>query len=143
VVTGVALQRLHDALLAKVLALPMAFFDTQPSGRLMNRFTRDVEALDINLNDTISSFVMCFANVAVGLLVVALVTRGVALLVLAPLLPLYLRIQVYYLATSRELNRLNSVALSPIYSNFSETVAGLMTVRAFRQQVRSSRCLHA
>ncbi|NJR43418.1 MAG: hypothetical protein HC767_12915 [Akkermansiaceae bacterium] len=58
------------------------------------------------------------------------------LLALAPLIPVYLSVQGYYLATSRELNRLNSVAQSPIFSNFTETLAGLITVRAFRKQVR-------
>ena len=81
---------------------------------------------------------MCFASVLVALAVVVLVTKGVVLLALAPLVPVYLTVQGYYLAASREMNRLSSVALAPIFSNFSETLAGLMTVRAFRKQVRRS-----
>jgi ABC-type multidrug transport system fused ATPase/permease subunit len=130
------MQVLHDKLLKKVLSLPMSFFDTQPSGRLIARFTHDVEAADIDLQDTISSFVACFASVIVALAVVGVVTKGFVILLLAPLLPVYLTVQGYYLATSRELNRLGSVAMSPIFSNFSETLAGVMTVRAFRKQVR-------
>ena len=60
------------------------------------------------------------------------------LLALVPLVPLYLSVQRHYLATSRELNRLQSVTSSPILSNFGETLAGLMTVRAFRKQARAS-----
>lgn len=129
------MQVLHDKLLDKVLSLPMSFFDTQPSGRLIARFTHDVETTDIDLQDTIDSFIMCFSAVIVAIVVVAVVTKGAVLVALAPLIPVYLSVQSYYLATSRELNRLNSVALSPIFSNFSETLAGLITVRAFRKQV--------
>lgn len=130
------MQVLHDKLLAKVLALPMSFFDTQPSGRLVARFTHDVETTDIDLQDTIQSFSMCFAAVLVAIAVIVLVTKGAVLLALAPLIPVYLTVQGYYLAASREMNRLSSVAQSPIFSNFSETLAGLMTVRAYRKQVR-------
>jgi ABC-type multidrug transport system fused ATPase/permease subunit len=134
------MQVLHDKLLQKVLTLPMTFFDTQPSGRLMARLTHDVEATDIDLQDIISYFVMCFAAVLVALAVVTVVTKGFVLLALAPVIPVYLTVQSYYLATSRELNRLNSVSRSPIYSNFSETLAGMMTVRAFRKQVWPRSC---
>ena len=43
-------------------------------------------------------------------------------------------IQVYYIATSRELKRLDSLALSPIFGNFNESLQGLLTLRAFRKQ---------
>ncbi len=42
--------------------------------------------------------------------------------------------QVYYIATSRELKRLDSLALSPIFGNFNESLQGLLTLRAFRKQ---------
>jgi hypothetical protein len=138
-----ALQVLHDRLVDKVLSLPMAFFDTQPSGRLCNRFTRDVEATDVNLQGTISSFTTCISSVAMAVLVVGGITRGAVLAAIAPLSFVYRSIQVYYLATSRELKRLDSIALSPIFSNFTETLAGLMTVRAFRKQVRCAPHAHA
>jgi len=40
----------------------------------------------------------------------------------------------YYLATSRELQRLNAVSRSPIISWFSESLSGLSTIRAFNHQ---------
>lgn len=112
----------------------MSFFDTQPSGRLINRFTKDVETCDISLCDTLGTFVTCMTSVLLSMLVIAAVTRGAILLALAPLLFLFLRIQSYFLATSRELKRLDSVARSPILTHFTETLAGLTTLRAFRRQ---------
>lgn len=75
----------------------------------------------------------CFVSVLVSVLVVI----GVAWTVFVLLLLLgafYYRIQQRYLATTRELKRLDSLARSPIFSQFSETLAGLQTIRASRLQ---------
>lgn len=112
----------------------MSFFDTQPTGRLVNRFTKDVESTDVSLQGTISSFTTCFVSVFMSTFVISAVTRGAVFFALVPLFFLYRAIQRYYLATTRELKRLDSVALSPIFSNFGETLGGLATVRAFRRQ---------
>lgn len=57
-------------------------------------------------------------------------------LILAPLLPIYQRIQSRYRLTSRELKRLGSVTLSPLYSHVTETINGIMTIRAFKESRR-------
>ena len=129
-----ASQVLHDRLVSKLMSLPMSFFDTQPTGRLINRFTKDVEACDISMQQTFSSFTMCITSVFLSVVVIIGVTRGAVLVALAPLAYVYSVVQRYYLATSRELKRLDSIAVSPIFSNFAETLAGLATVRAFARQ---------
>jgi ABC-type multidrug transport system fused ATPase/permease subunit len=129
-----AATKMHNDLLHKVIRLPMSFFDTQPTGRLLNRFTKDVEACDLSLQQTCSSFTSCATSVIFSIIVVIAVTRGTIALALLPLFFLYKSIQQYYLKTSRELKRLDSIAFSPIFSHFGETLSGLMTVRAFRRQ---------
>ena len=54
-----AANRLQSTLLATVLRLPMSFFDSQPTGRLLNRFTKDIEAVDMTLQSSVSSFLNC------------------------------------------------------------------------------------
>lgn len=69
------------------------------------------------------------------LIVIAIATPWFLLLVV-PLLFVYLSYQKYYLRTSRELKRLDSVSKSPIFAHFQETLGGISTIRAYRQQKR-------
>jgi ATP-binding cassette, subfamily C (CFTR/MRP), member 1 len=128
-----AAKRLHASLLDTVLGLPMSFFDSQPTGRLLNRFTKDTEAVDVQLSSSVNSFLNCAVSVLWSLIVIILVSPGV-LLALIPLSLSYAWIQSRYISTSRELKRLDSLALSPIFGIFGETLSGLATVRAFKKQ---------
>ncbi|PSC76242.1 multidrug resistance-associated 1 isoform X1 [Micractinium conductrix] len=128
-----AARVLQERLLACVVRLPMSFFDSQPTGRLLNRFTKDTESVDMELQSSVSSFLNCAVSVVWSLVVVVAVSPGI----LAAILPLsvsYYFIQTRYIRSSREIKRLDSLALSPIFGHFGETLQGLVTVRAFRQQ---------
>lgn len=128
-----ASRTLHRQLLAKVVRLPMSFFDSQPTGRLLNRFTKDTEAVDLQLAGSFQSALNCFVNACLSLMVVMSVSPGTILAVI-PLAYIYYRVQGVFIATSRELKRLDSLAYSPIFQNFSETLSGLQTIRAFRKE---------
>eukprot|EP00897_Mesotaenium_endlicherianum_P000582 jgi/Mesen1/10524/ME000083S10028 len=130
-----AARTLHAQMVARVLRLPMAFFDSQPMGRLINRFTHDTEQVDLNLPDTMLSFLSCLFQVVFAIGLITVVTP-LFVVPMVPLLGVYYGIQRFYLATSRELKRLDALARSPIFAHFGETVQGLTTIRAFRQQAR-------
>lgn len=132
-----AAKSLQQSLLSTVLRLPMSFFDSQPTGRLLNRFTRDIEAVDTTLQASVSSFLNCSVSVLWSLIVVVAVSPGIAAAFI-PMAWLYQWIQKKYISTSRELKRLDALAMSPIFSHFSETVQGLPVLRAFRAQKRFS-----
>ncbi|XP_012990856.2 multidrug resistance-associated protein 7 [Esox lucius] len=120
---------IHNRLLSTVLKATVTFFDTTPLGRVLNRFSADLYSVDDTLPFVLN---ILLANVF-GLLG-TLVVMGYGLpWVLLPVLPLgllYHRAQRFYRHTSRELKRLSSVTLSPLYSHFSETLSGLATIRA-------------
>ena len=75
------------------------------------------------------------ARAVYTLILVAITTPGFIALII-PLGAIYYYIQRYYLRTSRELKRLDSVSRSPIYAHFQETLGGINTIRAYRQQAR-------
>ncbi|ESO87141.1 hypothetical protein LOTGIDRAFT_107213, partial [Lottia gigantea] len=126
---------LHKNFLLNVMRSPMKFFDTTPLGRLVNRFGKDVDVIDITIPQTIRMWLHCFLTV-VSTFVVVSISTPYFMTVAIPLLILYYFIQRFYIATSRQLKRLESISRSPIYSHFGETVTGAVTIRAFGQQER-------
>lgn len=126
---------LHNGLLHNILRSPMSFFDTTPLGRIVNRFSKDVDTMDLAIPMTVRSWLMCFLQVVSTLLIITL-TTPIFLAVALPVGILYYLIQAFYVATSRQLKRLESVTRSPIYTHFSETLSGVSTIRAYGAQQR-------
>ncbi|XP_070181093.1 ATP-binding cassette sub-family C member 10-like [Littorina saxatilis] len=127
-----AARVLHQRLLGSVLKAPVSFFDTTPIGRIINRFSSDMYAIDDSLPFQLNIFLAQIFGI-LGTLVITCYGLPWFTLTLVPLGFLYYRIQHYYRHTSRELKRLSSVTLSPLYAHFSESIMGLATIRAFRQ----------
>ncbi|CAN7994942.1 unnamed protein product, partial [Ixodes hexagonus] len=126
---------LHNGLLANILRSPMAFFDTTPLGRVVNRFSKDVDTMDIAIPMTVRAWLMCVLQVISTLLIISISTP-IFMAVALPIGVLYYFIQLFYIATSRQLKRLESVTRSPIYTHFSETLSGVSTIRAYSAQER-------
>ncbi|XP_029418874.1 canalicular multispecific organic anion transporter 1 isoform X2 [Nannospalax galili] len=130
-----ASKTLHRQLLNNILRAPMSFFDTTPTGRIVNRFAGDISTVDDMLPQSLRSWLMCLFGIISTLVIICLATPVFAIIII-PLGIIYVSVQVFYMATSRQLRRLDSVTRSPIYSHFSETVSGLPVIRAFEQQQR-------
>ncbi|XP_041599046.1 ATP-binding cassette sub-family C member 2 isoform X1 [Vulpes lagopus] len=126
---------LHRQLLSNILQAPMSFFDTTPTGRIVNRFAGDISTVDDTLPQSLRSWILCFLGI-ISTLVMICTATPVFIIVIIPLGIIYVSIQIFYVATSRQLKRLDSVTRSPIYSHFSETVSGLSVIRAFEHQQR-------
>uniref|UniRef100_A0A803TTT9 ATP binding cassette subfamily C member 2 n=1 Tax=Anolis carolinensis TaxID=28377 RepID=A0A803TTT9_ANOCA len=126
---------LHKHLLSNILRVPMSFFDTTPTGRIINRFAKDIFTVDEAIPMSFRSWLNCFLGIISTLLIICLATPYFAIIML-PLGLLYYFVQQFYVSTSRQLRRLDSVTRSPIYSHFSETVSGLSVIRAYGHQER-------
>lgn len=126
-------RTLHDNMLSNVLRSPMAFFDTTPQGRILNRFGKDVDVLDATMPMILRGWITCLLGVASSFIIIAY-TTPVFLLPVALILGFYYLVQRIYVACSRQLKRLESVSRSPIYSHFGETVTGAATIRAYNLQ---------
>ncbi|KAG9295694.1 hypothetical protein G9A89_001711 [Geosiphon pyriformis] len=128
-------QKLHQDMLKSVVRSPMSFFDTTPLGRILNRFSKDQSTIDEVLPRTFSGYFRTLF-VVLATLVVIIISTPTFTFFIVPMLFIYNYIQRYYLDTSRELKRLDSVTRSPIYAHFQETLGGVTTIRAYQQQDR-------
>lgn len=126
-------QRLHNLVLGNVLKSPMSFFDTTPQGRILNRFGKDVDVLDTTMPMILRGWITCLLAVLSTFAIISY-TTPMFLLPITVVLGAYYIVQRIYVATSRELKRLESVSRSPIYSHFGETVSGVQTIRAYNLQ---------
>ncbi|XP_077406386.1 ATP-binding cassette sub-family C member 3 isoform X2 [Vanacampus margaritifer] len=125
-----AARKLHHNLLANKLHTLQSFFDTNPIGRIINRFSKDIYVIDETLPSTVLMFLGTFF-VSLSTMIVIISSTPIFAVVIAPLAFAYIFVQRFYVATSRQLKRLESVSRSPIYSHFSETITGSSVIRAF------------
>ncbi|CAJ1962705.1 unnamed protein product [Cylindrotheca closterium] len=130
-----ASERLHNDLLKSILRAPMSFFDTTPMGRILSRFSKDVYSVDLELGDSIDFVIFCTLTIVVSLVSIIVITPwfGVAVI---PLGFIYFQYLQYFRAVSRETKRLDSISRSPVYAQFSETLGGLSTIRAYGEPDR-------
>jgi len=126
---------LHEELFHNIMKTPMSFFDTTPLGRILNRFSKDQNTIDETLPRHFQFYFRAVFNV-IGILTIISYTSVYFIIAIFPLGLIYYFIQQYYLNTTRELRRIESVTRSPIYSHFSETLNGISSIRAYHQQNR-------
>ncbi|XP_045427222.1 multidrug resistance-associated protein 1 isoform X1 [Pipistrellus kuhlii] len=130
-----ASRRLHLNLLHNVLSSPMSFFERTPSGNLVNRFSKEMDTVDSMIPQVIKMFMGSLFNV-IGACIIILLATPVAAVIIPPLGLIYFFVQRFYVASSRQLKRLESVSRSPVYSHFNETLLGVSVIRAFAEQER-------
>lgn len=124
---------LHNGLLNSILRSPMSFFDTTPLGRIVNRFSKDIDEIDMILPLNIKNIINQIFSVIGVIVIISIVTPRV-LLALIPLMFGFFFIQRVYIKTSRQLKRLFSINRSPIFSHLGETLNGITTIRAYCSQ---------
>ncbi|KAJ3506143.1 hypothetical protein NLJ89_g7032 [Agrocybe chaxingu] len=129
---------LFKAALASVLRSPTAFFDTTPLGRILSRFSKDQDTLDNELSMTMTQALLTFSSV-LGTVALVFYTFPYLGIVFAPMSVLYYMVATYYRRSSVETKRLDSLMRSILYGSLSETLSGLATIRAYREQNRSIR----
>ncbi|KAJ0601524.1 putative ABC-type xenobiotic transporter [Helianthus annuus] len=114
---------------------PMSFFDSTPSGRILNRASTDQSAVDMQIAYQFASVV--FATIPV-LGIIAVMSQCVwqVIIIFIPVAGMCIWLQQYYLPSAREMARLVGVCKGPVILNFSETISGSTTIRSFDQQAR-------
>ncbi|KAG0238087.1 hypothetical protein BGW42_007641 [Actinomortierella wolfii] len=123
-------RMIHDRAMEAVLRAPLAFFDTTPAGRILNRFSKDISDLDNIFWETMNDMLVTSLN-ALGSVVLTAIFFPWLILAIVPIGAGYYFLCIYYLATSREVKRLDSTCRSYLFTHFAECLHGMPLLRAF------------
>ncbi|XP_011877742.1 PREDICTED: probable multidrug resistance-associated protein lethal(2)03659 [Vollenhovia emeryi] len=126
-------QRLHDMMFSALIRTGMRFFDTNPSGRILNRFSKDVGATDEVLPKAILDAGQMIM-VLFGSLIVVCVVNPIFVAPIVVVGGIFYWIRKVYLKTSKNVKRLEGIARSPLFTHLNATLNGLTTIRAYCAQ---------
>lgn len=124
---------LHAKLFDTVVRAPMGFFDSTPTGRVLNRFSKDIDDVDVQLPGVLEQVMTNVIFIFVSIGVIASVFPWF-LIACVPILLLYRYLVHYFGPTQRELKRMDNIARSPLFSHLTATLQGLPTLHAFNKK---------
>eukprot|EP00536_Pseudo-nitzschia_multiseries_P002508 jgi/Psemu1/235755/estExt_Genewise1.C_340013 len=128
-----ASKKFFSALLDSMLMAPMTFFDTTPVGRIVNRFSKDINTVDELLVTNFKQLMSITFSIVTS--IVVLLTTVPQLSIILPFLGIFYKQQhSYFSRSNRELKRIDSTARSPIFNLFGEALNGYSTIRAFEAE---------
>ncbi|EMS47337.1 ABC transporter C family member 8 [Triticum urartu] len=124
---------LFAQLLSGLFCAPMSFYHSTPLGRILSRVSSDLSIIDLDLPFTMSFSICATLNAYINSSVLCFFTWQI-LLVAAPVIIMAVKLQRYYLASSKELMRINGTTKSLVANHLGESIAGAVTIRAFKQE---------
>nr|XP_046485751.1 ATP-binding cassette sub-family C member 4-like isoform X2 [Neodiprion pinetum] len=124
-----ASRTIHDSMFSNLLRATMRFFNTNPTGRILNRFSKDVGAMDELLPRAMLETLQVF-TVMLGILVMVSIVNPWTIIPMIFVAALFYFIRIYYLKTAQNIKRLEGITKSPVFSHVSSTLDGLTTIRS-------------
>lgn len=135
-----SIKTMHDRMLVSILKSTMEFFESTPTGRIINRFSKDIDAVERSVPEAFRSWLRCLFHVLSTLILISASTP-LFIVALIPIIIIYVLVQRFFVASMRQLKRLDSASKSPIFSHFNETLTGVSTIRAYRAQDRFTKMM--
>lgn len=132
---------LHNRMFEKLLGATISFFDHNPVGRVLNRFSKDICQMDDLLPYTFYDYSRLMLQ-AFSVFLLNVVTMPYLLVAVIPIIVFFLYLRHYYLKSSREIKRLEAMNRNPLYSHVSATIQGLVTIRAYSAEERFRHSYH-
>ncbi|XP_043258607.1 ATP-binding cassette sub-family C member Sur [Colletes gigas] len=130
-----ARRKLHEEAISRLLRVPMSFFEHDPVGKILNRFSADMGVIDKKISTSIQRLTF-FVLLCGSAIIVNVIISPWFLVAALPTCAAYYMVQRYYRQSARHLQRLDGSTRWPIATHFSETLCGLPTLRASKQENR-------
>ncbi|XP_018345324.1 PREDICTED: ATP-binding cassette sub-family C member Sur [Trachymyrmex septentrionalis] len=130
-----ARRKLHEEAIAGLLGAPISFFECNLIGKILGRFSADMSVIDKKMATAIkrlTSFVLLCGSV----MIINIIISPWFLITVIPISCAYYLLQKFYKRSARQLQCLDGSTRGPVVAHFSETLSGLPTLRAFKQEDR-------
>ncbi|KAG1678447.1 Multidrug resistance-associated protein 1 [Nymphon striatum] len=126
-----ATKKTHNLMLDNIMKAPMFIFDTTPIGRILNRFSRDVNAMDTTLIIETEKLILLIWRI-IGSIIIICLNLPLFTIVAVIMITFYCFVVAISLRSFRQLMRLESTTRSPIYSHVQESIVGSSSIRAYK-----------
>ncbi|XP_046746905.1 ATP-binding cassette sub-family C member 4-like [Diprion similis] len=124
-----ASRNVHNSMFSNLLRAPMRFFNTNPAGRILNRFSKDVGTMDEILPKAMLETCQIFA-VIIGIFSITIVIIPLAIVPVLIVAGLLCLVTIFCIKTTQDVKRLEGITKSPVFSQVSSTLDGLITIRS-------------
>ncbi|XP_038063976.1 multidrug resistance-associated protein 4-like [Patiria miniata] len=128
-------RNLHNRMFKAIIRSPILFFDTNPAGRILNRFTKDTGLMDDQLPLTFFDFLQ-ISLLILSTIILTVIVNPFVLILLVPLAVIFIILRRYALIATRAIKRLDGVTRSPVFSHNTTSFQGLSTIRAYNKQAQ-------
>ncbi|XP_045623977.2 ATP-binding cassette sub-family C member 12 isoform X1 [Procambarus clarkii] len=126
-------SKLHQAMFISILRAPMSFFDTTPTGRILNRFSRDLDELDVRVPFFLE-FLLQGLLFVIGQIILVCFIYVWFIIPLLLVAVLFIAVDVFLNAGVRELKRLDNTLKSPVTQHIGSSISGLSVIRTFDKE---------
>ncbi|XP_050309650.1 ATP-binding cassette sub-family C member 4-like isoform X2 [Anthonomus grandis grandis] len=128
-----ASKNIHSKMFHRILEAPMRFFDTNSSGRVLNRFSKDIGAIDEILPRVLMEATQILL-VLVGILVNVTVSNYYMVIAMVVLGCIFMKLRQWYTSSAKDIKHLEGIAKSPVFSHITSSLNGLTTIRASKAE---------
>ncbi|XP_046622340.1 ATP-binding cassette subfamily C member 4-like [Neodiprion virginianus] len=122
-------RNIHNTMFSNLLRATMRFFNTNPSGRILNRFSKDIGSMDELLPRVMLETLQIF-SIMIGILIMVVVVNYWMAIPTVIMISIFYVIRVYFLKTAQDVKRLEGITKSPVFSHVTSTLDGLTTIRS-------------
>ncbi|GME76499.1 unnamed protein product [Ambrosiozyma monospora] len=119
----------------RLMAVPMSYIDITPTGRILNRFSKDTDVLDNEISEEIQQLI-AYGGMIIGILILCIVYLPWFAIAVPAMLGVLVLLTEFFQATSREVKRLEAIQRSYVFSQFQESLSGMNTIKAYRAEKR-------
>ena len=126
-------NNMHSNMLKKLLHTSVQFFESNPSGRILGRVSKDQHIVDESLPTALLDSLIRLFMLA-GSITMVLVFNPSVILTLIVVVPVIMGLMYFYQRSSRQLKQLSSITHSPVYALLLTSLNGVSTIRAFRAE---------